>query len=70
MNNSINQIINYIFNTPENTNYFVLISQLENLVQSDFSDLDLFIQGGSATGQIDEDLIIYGGSASMGGTGG
>jgi hypothetical protein len=32
MNNSINQIIDYIFNTPENTNYFVLISMLENLV--------------------------------------
>lgn len=70
MNNSINQIINYIFNTPENTNYFVLISLLENLVQSNFPDIDLLIYGGSATDQTDEDLIIYGGSASMGGTGG
>jgi len=47
MNDSINQIINYVLHTPENTNYFVLVSMLEELVQSSFDNVRLYIEDGN-----------------------
>lgn len=49
MNDKIIKIINYVLHTPENTNYLVLTSLLEELIDSSsgLNNVELYIEDGN-----------------------
>ena len=58
MSNLVTEIINYVVNTPENTNYLVLLPMLEELIRRSLGGIRLYIEDGDLYAEYPDDSNI------------